>query len=95
MILDIKKHTDKILLQKLTSAVHENWEDEQFGVEDCNWQIHISRSQLHHKLKLLINDEPFLLVISEANNHSNIIFFKLLRSKPPLKNQLLCCHLLI
>ncbi len=44
---------DEVFLDKLTSTVLENLENEQFGVEELSDQVGISRSHLHRKLKLL------------------------------------------
>src|SRR5690606_34290729 len=41
------------LLRKLTDAVKENLENEQFGVTELSEAVAISRFQLHRKLKLL------------------------------------------
>ena len=44
---------DDAFLEKITSIVLENMENEQFGVEDLSEKVGISRSHLHRKLKLL------------------------------------------
>lgn len=44
---------DTVLLRKLTDAVKENLENEQFGVTELSEAVAISRFQLHRKLKLL------------------------------------------
>lgn len=44
---------DDILLRKLTEAVLNNLENEQFGVTELSHEVAISRFQLHRKLKLL------------------------------------------
>lgn len=52
-MLDSNLSMNEAFLQKLTVTVHENMENEQFGVEDLSRQMGISRSQLHRKLKLI------------------------------------------
>ena len=44
---------DHIFLKKITNTIHENLENDQFGVEELSEQIGISRSQLYRKIKLL------------------------------------------
>lgn len=44
---------DAVLLRKLTDAVKDNLENEQFGVTELSEAVAISRFQLHRKLKLL------------------------------------------
>lgn len=44
---------DEVFLKKITEAVLNNLENEQFGVTELSEQVAISRFQLHRKLKLL------------------------------------------
>ena len=44
---------DEVFLNKLTEAVLNNLENEQFGVTELSESVAVSRFQLHRKLKLL------------------------------------------
>src|SRR6187455_2787851 len=44
---------DEVFLKKITEAVLNNLENEQFGVTELSEAVAISRFQLHRKLKLL------------------------------------------
>jgi len=49
---------DEIFLKKLVELVEENMSDENFGVEQLGDEIGMSRSQLHRKLKALLDQSP-------------------------------------
>lgn len=49
---------DEVLLSKVMNKVEQNMGDEHFGVEQLSTAIGMSRSQLHRKLKALIDQSP-------------------------------------
>ena len=46
---------DNAFLGKLEEALNENLTNEQFGVEELSEEVGLSRSQVHRKLKVLID----------------------------------------
>ncbi len=54
--------TDQRFLEKVTTAIEENMDNEFFSVEDLASQVAFSRSQLHRKLKALTGKSPNELI---------------------------------
>ena len=67
--LDISSVDDQFL-QKVMATVKENLDNEHFSVDDIARSVGFSRSQLHRKLKALINTSPNQLVVETRLNEA-------------------------
>ena len=53
---------DQVFLERVHSAIENNFENESFGVDQLAHEIGISRSQLHRRLKVLSGQSPSQMI---------------------------------
>ena len=58
----VVRSVDEVFLQKVKDCIESNIDDEGFSVTDLADALHMSRHQLHRKLKALIDQSPVALI---------------------------------
>ena len=69
---EISASPEEQFLQKIISVTEKNMEDEEFGVEDLSKAMHLSRFQLHRKMKALTNKSISVFIRTIRLQHAKI-----------------------